>query len=109
MRDLSCKEAVSKIVFPKVYFVFEGIKLGFIGPKMGYAAIDNGFLAFNKVHIPRENMLMKYSQVSQIYYSTNCADRPLIKMNILYWAFESINRGNIQVQQFPRYAETISG
>ena len=63
MRALPRTEAVSKIFFPEVYFVFEGIKLGFIGPKMGYAAIDNGFLAFNKVHIPRENMLMKYSQV----------------------------------------------
>ncbi|XP_038051803.1 peroxisomal acyl-coenzyme A oxidase 1-like isoform X1 [Patiria miniata] len=40
-----------------------GIELGDIGPKMGYANIDNGFLRFTHVRIPRENMLMKYSQV----------------------------------------------
>ncbi|XP_046845069.1 peroxisomal acyl-coenzyme A oxidase 1-like isoform X2 [Xenia sp. Carnegie-2017] len=44
--------------------VLPGIKLGHIGPKMGYATIDNGFLCFNHVHIPRENMLMKYNKVS---------------------------------------------
>ncbi|XP_028394641.1 peroxisomal acyl-coenzyme A oxidase 1-like isoform X2 [Dendronephthya gigantea] len=50
--------------------VLPGIKLGHIGPKMAYDIIDNGFMNFNKVHIPRENMLMKYSQVSRDGYYT---------------------------------------
>ena len=43
------------------YFV--GITLGDIGPKFGMDSNDNGFLRFDHVRIPRENMLMKYSQV----------------------------------------------
>ena len=41
-----------------------GVTVGDIGPKFGYAAMDNGFLSLNKVRVPRENMLMRYSQVS---------------------------------------------
>ena len=33
--------------------------VGDIGPKMGFTAIDNGFLGFDHVRIPRANMLMK--------------------------------------------------
>ncbi|XP_022088710.1 peroxisomal acyl-coenzyme A oxidase 1-like isoform X1 [Acanthaster planci] len=40
-----------------------GIELGDIGPKLGYANIDNGFLRFTHFRIPRENMFMKYSRV----------------------------------------------
>ena len=40
-----------------------GITLGDIGNKFGYDTIDNGFLRFNNIRIPRENMLMKYAQV----------------------------------------------
>lgn len=40
-----------------------GIILGDIGPKFGFDSIDNGFVRFNHVRIPRENMLMKYAQV----------------------------------------------
>jgi alkylation response protein AidB-like acyl-CoA dehydrogenase len=34
-----------------------GIEVGDIGEKMGYNSMDNGFLRFDKVRIPRENML----------------------------------------------------
>ena len=30
---------------------------------MGYNAVDNGFLKFNHVRVPRRNMLMKHSKV----------------------------------------------
>uniref|UniRef100_A0A915PWU0 Acyl-coenzyme A oxidase n=1 Tax=Setaria digitata TaxID=48799 RepID=A0A915PWU0_9BILA len=40
-----------------------GITVGDIGPKMGIPGNDNGFLIFNNYRIPRENMLMRYSQV----------------------------------------------
>ena len=42
-----------------------GIEVGDIGPKFGYNTNDNGFLRFNKYEIPLENMLMKYSQVTE--------------------------------------------
>ena len=63
--DYGIHAFVVQLRFLEDHSVLPGIKLGFIGPKMGYDAIDNGFLIFNKVHIPRENMLMKYSQVSR--------------------------------------------
>ncbi|CAL1679780.1 unnamed protein product [Lasius platythorax] len=40
-----------------------GIKIGEIGTKLGMNASNNGFLGFENVRIPRENMLMKNSQV----------------------------------------------
>ncbi|XP_070533714.1 peroxisomal acyl-coenzyme A oxidase 1-like [Ptychodera flava] len=40
-----------------------GITAGDIGPKLGYNCSDNGFLKFDHVCIPRENMLMKYAKV----------------------------------------------
>ncbi|GFS19859.1 acyl-coenzyme A oxidase [Elysia marginata] len=40
-----------------------GVTVGDIGPKFGYSAMDNGFLRLDKVRVPRENMLMRYSQV----------------------------------------------
>ncbi|XP_062520346.1 peroxisomal acyl-coenzyme A oxidase 1-like isoform X2 [Corticium candelabrum] len=42
----------------------EGITVGDIGPKMGYATSDNGFLQLTNVRIPRDQMLMRYSQVA---------------------------------------------
>ena len=36
-----------------------GVTVGDIGPKMGFTAIDNGFLGFDHVRIPRTGMLMK--------------------------------------------------
>ncbi|XP_028031482.1 probable peroxisomal acyl-coenzyme A oxidase 1 [Bombyx mandarina] len=40
-----------------------GIKIGEIGSKLGYNTVNNGFLGFNKVRIPRTNLLMKNAQV----------------------------------------------
>ncbi|XP_078584955.1 peroxisomal acyl-coenzyme A oxidase 1-like [Branchiostoma floridae x Branchiostoma japonicum] len=40
-----------------------GITIGDIGPKFGFDEVDNGFLMMDHVRIPRENMLMKHSQV----------------------------------------------
>ncbi|XP_048728454.1 peroxisomal acyl-coenzyme A oxidase 1-like [Ostrea edulis] len=42
-----------------------GVEVGDIGPKFGFEEMDNGFLRLNKVRIPRENMLMKYSKVQK--------------------------------------------
>lgn len=40
-----------------------GIKIGEIGTKLGMHTINNGFLAFQNVHIPRDQMLMKNAKV----------------------------------------------
>lgn len=43
-----------------------GIKVGEIGPKMGFATANNGFLGFQNFRIPRKNMLMKNAQVLKV-------------------------------------------
>ncbi|RIA96762.1 peroxisomal acyl-coenzyme A oxidase 1 [Glomus cerebriforme] len=42
-----------------------GIDIGDVGPKYGYNNIDNGFVRFTHVRIPRDQMLMKFSKVSR--------------------------------------------
>lgn len=43
-----------------------GITIGEIGSKLGMNSTNNGFLAFNKVRIPRMHMLMKNAQVLKV-------------------------------------------
>ena len=40
-----------------------GITIGEIGPKLGMKTVNNGYLGFNNVRIPRKNMLMKNNKV----------------------------------------------
>ncbi|KAF9946236.1 Acyl-coenzyme A oxidase (Acyl-CoA oxidase) [Mortierella alpina] len=42
-----------------------GIVIKDQGPKQGAVSMDNGYARFNNVRIPRENMLMRFSQVSR--------------------------------------------
>ncbi|CEF64310.1 Peroxisomal acyl-coenzyme A oxidase 2 [Strongyloides ratti] len=42
-----------------------GITVGDIGPKFAFSSIDNGFIRFNNVKIPRKFMFMKYAQVEK--------------------------------------------
>ena len=44
---------------------FHGITIGDIGPKQGYNAVDNGFMMLDHVTVPRDHMLMKYSEMSE--------------------------------------------
>jgi len=42
-----------------------GIEVGDIGPKLGHNIIDNGYLSFNKVRIPKENIMMRFQQIQE--------------------------------------------
>ena len=42
-----------------------GIKVGDIGPKLGYASKDNGFVRFDNVRVPRANLLARYTNVDR--------------------------------------------
>jgi len=56
-----------------IHFLYAvGITVGDIGPKFGYDMMDNGFLRFSHVRIPRENMLMKNAQVHVSYVCGIC-------------------------------------
>ncbi|XP_043934744.1 peroxisomal acyl-coenzyme A oxidase 2 [Protopterus annectens] len=41
-----------------------GVMVGDIGPKMAFEQVDNGYLMLSDVRIPKENMLSRYSKVS---------------------------------------------
>lgn len=41
-----------------------GVILGDCGKKMGLEGIDNGFIIFNNFRIPRENLLNRFSNIS---------------------------------------------
>ena len=47
----------------KTHKTLENIHVGDIGPKFGYNTMDNGFLLFNKVKVPHDSMLARFSSV----------------------------------------------
>lgn len=49
----------------ETHLPLEGVEVGDIGPKMGYNGVDNGFLRFDHVSVPRDAMLMRYSHVER--------------------------------------------
>lgn len=64
-----------------------GIKVGDIGPKFGYNGVDNGFLSFNHVRVPLDNMLMRFSKVRQLLVllpHTCLLERPLHLHQLLF-------------------------
>ncbi|KAI8991758.1 acyl-CoA dehydrogenase/oxidase C-terminal [Mycotypha africana] len=50
---------------PKTYNTLPGITIGDIGKKMGRDGIDNGWIQFTHVRIPRGYMLQKHTKVSR--------------------------------------------
>lgn len=42
-----------------------GVTLGDCGKKIGQNGVDNGFMIFNNVRIPRTNLLNRFSDVSE--------------------------------------------
>ncbi|KAK9834972.1 hypothetical protein WJX81_000797 [Elliptochloris bilobata] len=42
-----------------------GIDVGDIGPKFGYNGVDNGYLSFDHVRVPRKSMLMRFAKVTE--------------------------------------------
>ena len=56
-----------------------GIKVGDIGAKMGLNPVNNGFLGFDNVRIPRRNMLMKHAKVLKV----RCLNKNIYK-KLLY-------------------------
>ncbi|KAF9913825.1 hypothetical protein BX616_009510 [Lobosporangium transversale] len=49
----------------KDHSLLPGVFIRDQGPKQGAISMDNGYARFNNVRIPRENMLMRFSQVSR--------------------------------------------
>lgn len=49
----------------ETHLPLKGIKVGDIGPKLGYNSKDNGWLMFDQVRIPRTNMLNRFSYIDK--------------------------------------------
>lgn len=57
----------------KTHEPLPGVTVGDVGPKFGLNTLDNGFILFDHVRIPHENMLAKYSHVVK---ATGSYERP---------------------------------
>ena len=42
-----------------------GIEVGEVGEKLGYNSVDNGFLAFNHVRVPRKALLSRFMNITK--------------------------------------------
>jgi len=42
-----------------------GVEAGDVGEKLGYATMDNGYLSFDKVRIPRTNLLSRFVEIDK--------------------------------------------
>lgn len=56
--------------------VLPGISIEDDGPKIGLNGVDNGRIIFNKVRVPRENMLDRFAQVSETGEYTSVTNNP---------------------------------
>ncbi|WOO77293.1 Acyl-coenzyme A oxidase 2 [Vanrija pseudolonga] len=64
-KDHGVKTFVVQLRDTKTFGLLPGITIGDIGKKMGRDGIDNGYIQFTFVRIPRAHMLMKHTQVSR--------------------------------------------
>lgn len=62
-RDYGVKQFIVQLRDIDTFELLQGIAIGDIGKKMGRDGIDNGWIQFTDVAIPRDNMLCKYTQV----------------------------------------------
>ncbi len=49
----------------KTHVPLSGVKVGDLGTKLGYNSKDNGWLMFNQVRVPRQNMLCRFAYISK--------------------------------------------
>ncbi|SDA01441.1 BZ3500_MvSof-1268-A1-R1_Chr10-1g02669 [Microbotryum saponariae] len=59
------KTFITPLRNPKTFALLPGVAIGDIGKKMGRDGIDNGWIQFTNVRIPRHYMLMKHTQVTR--------------------------------------------
>lgn len=77
----------------KTHEPLENIHVGDIGPKFGYNTMDNGFLLFNQVKIPHQNMLARFSRIDPETNKYQRPSNPSLIYGTLTWV-----RSNIVLQ-----------
>lgn len=64
-KDYGVKPFIVPLRNPNDYTLLPGVSIGDVGMKMGRNGIDNGWIQFTNVRIPRTFMLMKHTKVSR--------------------------------------------
>ena len=64
-KDHGVKTFVVQLRDPYSFDNMPGVTIGDIGKKMGRDGIDNGYIQFTHVRVPRAHMLMRHTQVSR--------------------------------------------
>ncbi|KAI9017695.1 acyl-CoA dehydrogenase/oxidase C-terminal [Gaertneriomyces semiglobifer] len=64
-KDYGVKNFVVPLRNPETFELKPGIVIGDIGAKMGRHGVDNGWIQFTHVRIPRSYMLMKHAKVNR--------------------------------------------
>lgn len=63
-KDLGLQSFIVQLRDMRDHSPLPGVRLGDIGPKLGFMSVDNGFCLFDRVRVPRENMLMGLAEVT---------------------------------------------
>ena len=66
--------------------------VGDCGPKLGNNSIDNGFISLNKVRIPYDNMLDRYSQIANGEFKCEYSDNKRFGMS-----FSALSGGRVSI------------
>ncbi len=61
---------------PNTNALLPGIEIGDCGLKIGWNGVDNAWIKFNHVRIPRENLLNRFADVSPGGQYTSVLDNP---------------------------------
>ena len=64
-KDYGVKTFVVQLRDPLSFSNMPGVTIGDIGKKMGRDGIDNGYIQFSNVRVPRAHMLMRHCQVTR--------------------------------------------
>ncbi|KXT01352.1 hypothetical protein AC578_6646 [Pseudocercospora eumusae] len=87
----------------KTHKLLENVYAGDIGPKFGYNTMDNGFLLFNKVKVPHDAMLAKFSAVDPKTSKYIKPASPALVYGTLTWV-----RSNIVLQSGSTLARGVT-
>lgn len=62
LRHFADLSACSRLGLTRSFMLLPGVNIGDLGKKMGRDGIDNGYIQFTYVRVPRSHMLMKHTQ-----------------------------------------------
>lgn len=77
-KDYGVKQFVVQLRSTEDFRLKQGIAVGDIGKKMGRDGVDNGWVQFTNVRVPRQFMLMKYTKVDR---EGNVTQPPLAQLS----------------------------